>query len=338
MLLSLAGGVLVQASIAFAVVAVMLRLRHDRRVRRWDRMVAAWEPAMLEVLSGGSTHVQSLYDRVREDQGPDFLSFLMTYVRRLRGEEQAMVRAMADPYLPALLPLLRKGTAESRGNAVMLLARMGMPKYADHVAEALEDESPVVSMIAARSLFRPEHERHFPRVLAHLPRFGSWSRSFLSGMLAAGGPAAAPGLREFLLDREQKPAVRAASADALRSLNDIESAAIAARLLEDESDLDVVSSCLRILKQLGHAEHVPLVRRMAASLDPVVRGIAVSALGALGGPGEAALLLEKVDDPSFWVSLEAVRGLVSLGDVGTVRRLAAADGPWSTLAQQVLSE
>lgn len=321
----------------FALLAVGFRLGHDRRARRWDRMVARWEPTMLEVLAE-SARAEDLFEKVEAGEDRDFLSFLMTYVRRLRGQEQAIVRAMADPYLPALLPFLERGTTESRGNAVLLLARMGMPRYADEVAAALHDESAVVSMIAAQSLFRPEHEGHFSAVLGQLPRYAQWSRSFLAGMLAGGGPAASPLLRAILLDGEQSPPVRAVAADALRSLNDIEAVVVATGLLERESDREVLAGCLRILKQLGHAEHVPSARRLAASLDPVVRATAVSALGALGGEEETRLLLEKLDDPSFWVSLEAVRGLVSLGAVATVERLAAADGPWSTLASQVLSE
>ncbi len=329
---------LVLTSLAFALVALALRLRNDRSARRrWDRLTRSWEPVMLDVL-GGAASPEAVFERVEDGQAAEFLTFLMTYVRRLKGDEQALVRTMAAPYLPVLVPMIDGGTAESRGKAVMLMARMGMPKYADEVARALDDESPVVAMIAARSLFRPEHERHFSDVLVHLPRFAKWSRRFLSGMLAAGGPAAAPLLKRVLLDATQGPAVRAVAADALRTLNDLDAVALAAHLLERESDREVLAGCLRILGQLGQAEHVPLVRRLAAALDPVVRAAAVSALGALGGSEDAHLLAEKLDDPSFWVSLEAARGLIALGDVARIRRLAASAGPCSTLARQVLAE
>jgi HEAT repeat protein len=336
-LLGVVAGLLMLTSIAFAFLALGLRLRHDIRGRRSERMTKSWEPAMLEIL-GGAAPPQALFERVREGQGAHFLAFLMTYVRRLKGEELTLVRSMADPYLPDLVPMVREGSAEARGQAVMLLARLGMPKYADVVAGALRDPSPVVAMVAARSLFLPEQERHFAEVLAHLPRFARWSRSFLAGMLAGGGQAAAGRLRAILDDREQSPEVRAVAADALRAMNDLDSVDVATHLLEVETEREVIASCLRILKHLGHAEHAPVARRLAASPDPVVRAVAVSALGALGSHQDTALLTEKLDDPSFWVSLEAARGLLALGEVGTLRRLAASEGPWSTLSRQVLGE
>jgi HEAT repeat protein len=219
-----------------------------------------------------------------------------------------------------------------------MLARMGMPTYADEVAQALDDPSPTVAMIAARSLFRPGHEAYFPAVLGHLHRFTGWNRSFLASMLAGGGPEAAPLLREILGDREQPPLVRAVASDALRELNDLASVPLAMEVMADETDREVVAGCLRILRQLGHREHVPHIRLKAASRDPVIRATAVAALGAIGGPAEIPLLQEKLDDPSFWVSLEAARGLLALGAAGRLEQLAETTGPWSTLARQVLAE
>lgn len=324
-------------SFLFAALALALRAANDLRSSERDRLTRRWEPAMLEVL-GGLAEPEEIFERVDDAEGVAFLAFLLGYARRLKGDEEALVGIMAAPYLHRIVPRLRRGTAESRGNAVLMLARMGMPRYANEVASALSDESPVVSMIAARSLFRPGHEDHFPRVLEHLPRFTGWSRSFLASMLAGGGTNATPLLREILADERQQPLVRAVAADALRELNDLSSVPIAVELVGEETDRELIASCLRIIKQLGHHEHIPIVRAMTASEDPVVRATAVSALGAIGGSAEADLMQNRLDDPSFWVSLEAARGLLALGDRATLERLAASDGPWSMLAEQVLTE
>lgn len=292
---------------------------------------------MLEVL-GGAAPPDAIHDRVDDQDGMLFLSFLLGYAKLLRGEERALVREMAKPYLPLVIPRLGRGVAESRGNAVLMLARMGMPTYAAEVAGALSDPSPTVAMIAARSLFRPGHEDFFPDVLAHLTRFTGWSRSFLASMLAGGGPNAAPLLRDILRDPEQPPLARAVASDALRELNDLPAVDIALELVASERDREIVAGCLRILRQLGHAEHVPTIRLMASSRDPVVRATAIAALGSIGGPAEVPLLQEKLDDPSFWVSLEAARGLLALGATGTLERLANTGGAWATLARQVLAE
>ena len=337
MVLSIAAGILLATSISFAVLALGLRLVNEAKNRRWERLNKRWEPAMLEVL-GGAAEPEAIFDRVDDKDAHFFLAFLLGYARLLRGDEQDMVRVMAGPYLPLIVPKVERGTAESRGNAVLMLARMGMPQYADAVAGALDDESPIVAMIAARSLFRPGHEEHFPAVLEHLPRFTGWSRSFLASMLAGGGWNTAPLLRRIMRDRNERPLVRAVACDALRELNDLDSVPVAVELLADETDRELVAGSLRILKQLGHREHVSAVRLMAVSRDPVIRATAVSALGAIGGSPEIPLLQEKLDDPSFWVSLEAARGLLSLGDTGTLERMAQTEGPWSTLATQVLTE
>jgi HEAT repeat protein len=332
-----AAAILLVASCAFATLALALRVDNEAKARRWERLVGRWEPAMLEILAGAAPP-EAIHERVDRKDAPLFLSFLLGYARRLRGEEQELVREMAEPYLPVVVPMVQRGTTESRGNAVLMLARMGLPRYAGVVASALDDESPIVAMIAARSLVRPGHEEHFPRVLAHLPRFAHWSRSFLSGMLSTGGALVAPLLRDVLEDRERDPLVRAVASDALRELNDLPSVEVAVHVLPEETDRELVAGCLRILKHLGHAGHVSLVRGMVANLDPVIRAAAVSTLGAIGGKAEIPILQAQLDDTSFWVSLEAARGLMALGDYATLHRLAASEGPWSTLARQVLAE
>lgn len=336
-MLAIAAGILLATSSSFAVFAIGLRFANDSRTRRWNRLNGRWEPAMLEVL-GGAAEPEAVFDRVDDKDGVHFLTFLLRYARLLRGDEQEMLSAVAAPYLPLVLPRVRRGSSESRGNAVLMLARMGMPEYADVVAEALNDKSPIVSMIAARSLFRPGHEKYFPAVLEHLPRFTAWSRSFLAGMLAAGGWQAAPLLREIMRDKSEPPLVRAVACDALRELNDLDAVPLAVELLADETDRELVAGSLRIIKQLGHSEHVPVARALVSAEDPVIRATAVAALGSLGGAAEIPLLHDKLDDPSFWVSLEAARGLLALGERDALETIAESDGQWSTLASQVLSE
>lgn len=333
----MSAGLLLAGSFGFALFAVVLRVRNDRSTRRRKRLQGRWEPALLEAL-GGMAPQEAVHDRVDEGDGRGFLEFLLGYARLLRGDERRLVRSLAAPYLPLVVPELRAGTAESRGHAVLILARMGMPTYAADVAMALDDRSPVVAMIAARSLFRPGHEEHFPAVLEHLPRFTGWSRSFLAAMLAGGGAEAAPLLRRILADRHEPPLVRAVCADALRGLNDLDSVPTALELIRRETDRELVVGCLRILEHLGHHEHLPSVRDKADDADPVVRAAAVSALGALGGASDIPILQSRLDDSSFWVSLEAARGLLALGETGTLERIAASRGPWSLLAEQVLTE
>jgi HEAT repeat protein len=100
----------------------------------------------------------------------------------------------------------------------------------------------------------------------------------------------------------------------------------------------LVAACLKLLRQLGHHDHVPLVRPLVRSPDPVIRAAAAGALGAIGNADDVPMLQDALDEDEYWVSLEAARALMALGGIDTLRRLAASTGPWAVLAQQVLSE
>ena len=149
------------------MLAIGLRFTNQRTARRKERRAKRWEPAMLEVL-GGAAPPEAIHDRVDEKDGMLFLSFLLGYAKLLRGEERALVREMAAPYLPLVIPRLGRGVAESRGNAVLMLARMGMPTYATEVAGALSDPKLMPDTLttdAGRNAFG--RCRAAPRTLAH---------------------------------------------------------------------------------------------------------------------------------------------------------------------------
>ncbi len=319
------------------MVALLLRYYNDLSTQKTTELTEAWEPAMLEVLAG-SADPSRLTDLVEEANRSDFLTFLNGYARRLRGEERGKVLALAAPYLPELEERTRKGSAEARGLAVQALAEMGMPEYAGVLAQALDDDAEVVAMIAARGLFRPGQERYFPNVLRRLRRFTLWSPSYLGSLLAGGGPAASPLLREMLVDPAQPPLVRAVTADALAELNDLGSVELALQLLGDEEDRELVAGCIRLIGALGHIEHADQVMRFVTDSDPVIRAAAVAAVGAIGGKDDVPVLQSLLDDDSYWVSLQAARGLMALGEEAALRRLAQGRTPWALLARQVLTE
>jgi len=78
--------------------------------------------------------------------------------------------------------------------------------------------------------------------------------------------------------------------------------------------------------------------RFVTASDPVVRAAAVGAVGALGTKEDVPILQSLLDDDAYWVSLQAARGLMAMGEVQLLERLAASTGPWAVLARQVLSE
>ncbi|MDH3456596.1 MAG: HEAT repeat domain-containing protein, partial [Gemmatimonadota bacterium] len=112
----------------------------------------------------------------------------------------------------------------------------------------------------------------------------------------------------------------------------------AARVLEDETDRELVTAALRLLAAIGREEHLPLVRKAAKSDDFLVRAQAATALGHLGQREDMAFLRDACEDDSQWVALRAARALRDAGEVERLTELADSDRPHAVLALQVLSE
>lgn len=330
---------LVVLACAFAVYALALRARTNARERRWRRLVARWQEPVLNALldpdRAGEVHARvAPADRLR------FVRFVLEYSRRVRGEERETLRSLALPYLGPLEERSTSQSVEVRTRAIQTLGSLGIPEFAKVVLGALEDPSPVVAMVAARSLCRKEHPEYAPAVLRRLDRFDLWSREFLAAMLVGVGPDAAPALRVALADREQPPRVRAVAADALRLLRDLEAgdAAVAALDPEGEDDPELTASLLRLLATVGIPDHLPVIRARCTSTDPTVRAAACGALGTLAEDEDQQRLLGALSDPSPWVAMRAAQGLIAAGATPLLRDLADSDHPRATLAQQVLLE
>lgn len=330
-------GLLLLACLLFAVATVFLRMRNNRNSRRWARLEREWEPILLEIIVG-MLPPAVLRSKVERSDELFFLTFILRYARRLKGPEREMVTALAQPYLARVARTVGRGAPEARARVVQILGGLGMPEYADVVAHALDDRSPLVAMIAARSLFSGQFPSHFSKVVARIERFTLWSRPFVASMLASGGRPGAVLLRELLADREQPGPVRAVAADALRELHDIEAVDLAAAIALEEKDHDLLAACLRIIARVGHPGHIPVIRGLVDASSVGVRGAALGALTAVGGPSEIEIFKKGLEDPSPWVALKAARGLIALGARTLLEQFAASDGPRAPLIRQVLQE
>lgn len=317
--------------------AVALRLSRTRRERTVARLEADWEPAVLDSLYGDSEPTDG--DAIgRRDQLP-YVQHLVRLALRLRGAERERLGALAAPMLPRVAAQARSGDEATRARAVHTLAVLGMPRYAPAIARALDDRSPLVSMVAARALARPEHAAHSRAIMAHLERFEGWSSHYLASLLAGIGPAAATPLRAALANPARPAWVRVAAGDALATINDPEAAAVAATVIEQSREetaarADLVCACLRLLARVGRAEHAPVVRALLADPDSAVRVHAVSALAELGEGDDADRLCAALHDTSEWVALRAAEGLRRLRRPDLLRLAPGREA----LAREVLGE
>lgn len=328
---------LIALAVVLAAYAVYLRVRTDLRERRWKSLVARWEGPVLNAILEPETAPQ-VHAAIAEADRLRFVRFVLEYSRRVKGEERALLRDLALPYLGPIAERAWSPRAEVRLRAIQTLGTLGLPRYGGEVLTALDDSSPLVAMVAARSLCRKEYPEYAPAVLRRLRRFEVWSPSFMASMLAAVGADAAPALRETLADDGQAPLARAVAANALRLLADFESGDIAAHVVEMESDPELLAAALRLLAGVGRPEHATVIRVRCTSPDDRVRSTAVSALGMLALDEDDNRLLGAMSDPSPWVAIQAARGLISGGARELLADLSDSDHPRATLARQILME
>ena len=324
-------------TVVFSGYTLILRLRHDARRRRWARLSAAWEGPVLRALAD-----VDLAPRVHEAVEPKyrlhFVRFVLEYSRRVRGEERSALRELARPYLAPLAERTRSRRAEVRVRAVQTLGTLGLPDYEREVLAGLDDESPVVAMVAARALAREEFPQHAAPVLARIHRFEDWNLRFLAAMLAAMGPEIGGELRRNLADPGRPSWVRTVDAEALRMQMDPAAGDVAAALLDAGQDPELLVALLRLLEVVGRPQHAVAVRSLCDTRHVMVRAHALHALGVLGDESDVPRLLDGMNDASPWVALHAARGVRAAGAGQILTHIATSGHPRALLAAQVMNE
>jgi HEAT repeat protein len=336
-LLAASIGSLLLLSLVLVLATAVLRLKNNWKAAHWARLEAEWTPILLDILAG-SGHPSMLWERVEERHRLYFIDFLFRYARRVRGTDAEILLELARPVLSTVAERMKGGDPERRARAVETVSLLGLRDYAPQVVAALNDPSPLVAMIAARTLCRRESPDYATVVLDRLHRFDQWSPRYLSTMLAAMGPNAAPALRVTLQDRGRPASVRVIVAGALQLLHDPAAADVAAEVAATETDQDLRAAALRLLGSVGRTSHLPVVRTLCASPDFVVRAQAVAALGRIGNAHDLEHLHAAFDDASPWVAIHAARGLREIGEVRVLHTAIRTNDPRSHLARQVLTE
>lgn len=335
--LAIAIGALFVVTIAFSCYAIMLRVNHQIREKRREVLTERWQAPLLGVLVEPET-APAMHALVEEKYQKHFVQFVLEYIRRVRGDERHTLRALALPYLPLIAPRATHRRSEIRTRAIQTLGTLGLPKYRDEVLRALDDPSPLVSMVAARYAARREFPENAEHVLAHLARFEGWNRRFLASMLAAMGPQVSERLREGLGDEDTPTWLRSVQADALLMQLDPLAADVAAKVVVTSEDRELLAATLRLLAGVGRPGHAAVIRARCGSPDFVIRAQALKALGVLSDDEDMPLLRQSMDDPSPWVALHAARGLREAGGSKLLAEIAGSDDPRAALAGQVLYE
>jgi HEAT repeat protein len=328
---------LLALTLFFAIYTIHLRLAHMRKAQRWKRLEQIWEPALKKVLAGERSPFVA-WKRVRPRDRRYFVDFLLRYADGLPGEDQQILVKTAGGFLIYVADHMKKVDPERYARSIHTLGLLGLETFSAAIIAALDDPSPLVNMVAARALLRNGRLDYVEAVLRRAKRFKDWSSGFLASMLVAAGPEAVPLLRQIFLDVARPTWLRASVADALVEQNDAAAADIAARVLQTETDRELVTAALRLLKRTGRPEHSAILRELCNSPDFVIRAHAVSALASLGNARDIQQLWRFFEDPSSWVAIHAAWALKERGGEEVLRELVACHHPRAKLALQVLSE
>lgn len=329
--------VLLVITIIFSVYALLLRIRNARRSRLWETLTSRWAGPVLTAIVDPS-RVDEVHEAVPEQYRLHFVNFILEYTRRVRGEERQTLRTLASPYLHLIVERLNHRDAGRRARAVQTLGTLGLPTYSKEVLQGLSDSSPLVSMTAARYLARREFPEFVPAVLKHIDRFDAWNRRFLASMLAEMGSEVSEALRSGLTDDARPDWLRAVFAEALRIQRDPLAGDPAAAALEQDPTREFAASLLRLVAEVGRAQHLPIVRFFANSEDGMLRSQAMHALGLLTDGSDLSALVEGLEDSSPWTAIHAARGMKEAGGRTLLEGMAADQHEHNELAGQILFE
>lgn len=335
LLVAVSIAVLVVFSLMFAVWTLLHRTWAERRAARRRRLKEKLEPWILDCLAGDGSP-DEVWRRIPEKADDLFVALVLEYAERLRGEDLERARRLASPHLDSVVRQIRDPTPEKRAWAVRSLRTLGPHEHREELRIALDDPVPLVALLAARALTETRDPEWVRPILDRLGRFELWSPRYVAEMVATVGPEAVPEIRELYLDPEAAPSVRTVAAEALRSIASPEGADMASEVLEAGAPDDVVAASLRILTDVGRGEHLPLVRSFVDDPRPVVRALAVTALGILGSEEDARIPARRLEDPSRWVALHAARALRDLGATEALEARREDEDDLGELAREVL--
>ncbi len=323
-------------ALIFALVAIGIRMVSDRRAKSESRLFDMWTEPVLDALANPVG--APFRHRIRKVDRLLFLEFLARMSVALSRDERQQLAVIAEPYLRDAEGLLADRDPEFRALGVQLIGLLGAGSHRGLLSRYMADRSPLVALTAIRALSRAGHPDDLEKVLQQLPRFEKWGRTLLSTLLASFGDVGRPILRDVLADSEKPERHRVAAAGALVKLHDLESADLAARILQSSPGRELSAACLRLIKRLGRPVQAGLLAHLASSDDPVIRLHAVGALAAIATDDDVDVVTMAVSDPSRWVAMRATRALRDLNRLDRLKQLSDIGHARAGLAREHLKE
>lgn len=286
---------------ALLLSVIVVKAVHRRRMRSFERRYAAYLRLLAQQIAVKNPRRRLEIGVVTD---PAFLDALIDLRQTVKGPEVEKLDGLVDELdLVAHQERLlhRRWPPTKRFRAAVALAEMGDDSSADTLIGALDDRHPEIRVQAARGLARMGHRPAIDHILQRLGSETPWVRARFGDTLIRFGNAATELLVRYL---------RAGAA-----LADPEGAVEAIRILGSAGDPEAGPA---LLDTLLHATH------------PEVRLAATAALGRVGGPTAAPVVLAAFDTEGWMLRTRAAHALGELGDPIALPRLeqALSDSDW----------
>lgn len=321
--------------LALLTYTTVVRLHRQSREREKERFRKRWETPLYRRIVGDSSDLPD----VAPSERLQLLTLLIESIAIISGDAASEVAAVARErgLTPFVLSLLSSRSRWKREIGIRGAGAIRLAEAVELLEHLVKNERRFTSLAAASALVKIDADRGFAALEPLLWRF-DWSTERIAGLVrSANCPptrllssllGSAPHHRlsqvirmiEFLGERSMVPELRSRIA----KLDDPELAAAilhAMRTLGDAGDRNTVIGCL------GHAH--PLVRTQAAY-----------ALGGLGLPGDADVLMPLLRDSNWWVRYRAAQSLFALtGKAKTAATAAQESDPYAReTLRRVLAE
>ncbi|MEU7907694.1 HEAT repeat domain-containing protein [Actinoplanes sp. NPDC049118] len=312
------------AVIALAIITVRV-FRRSRNRRRAELAVGPRRALLAFVADNGEEGSHDLV-AIPDDAWRAVEPAALALLGKLRGEA----------HLGLVSVFLRRGVARAaqrdlrsrsrvkRARAAQVLGDLALRQAVPELCRLLTDRHPEVRVVTVRALGRIGDPAAAWRIIASLDRADPLPSLLATHALAQLGAEAEVTL-SAALDHPQAR-IRAVCLDALGLLGATGSAHRVARVLRDDTVLDVRIAAATNLGRLGTRTALePLTLALRSSRPAPLRAAAARALGVLGAPSAVPTLAELLDDDEFQVAHEAAHALRRLGAPGTEALTAAVE-------------
>jgi HEAT repeat protein len=319
-------GVAVAAASLFLFILIS-RIREATSERRYAKRRDDLLPVFYRYICGDAS-VEQIRGSVRAARAVA-QDLILAFLKQLSdGEARNRLLAAADElgFLQSALRDLRSMDWAKRDIAAMNLGILGLRETVADLVGLLRDRRVEVRYTAARSLGLIGTHEAVQALISIMDQPELLDTPRVLEIVHSMGAQASEPLRQLLGRNGHRPDVKLLAIDLIGDLREY---SMVGELHDQLRSLNT-EEALRAVRALGKISAPQSTRdvlRLAVDRSWAVRAQAVKAIGQLEIDEGLTLLLDALNDESYWVRFNAAQALVTLGDAG-VRILAKAR--WTT--------